>query len=439
VNAAPEGTAFTLRAGVHRLQQFTPKSGQSFTGETGAVLSGARVLTDWTRDGSLWVHGGQTEQGEVRLAQSCDLGHLRCANPEDLFVDDSVLEHVGTLAEVRPGTWFFDYDADRVYMADDPTGKRVELSVLPYAAFSDASGITVQHLTIEKYAVPAQLGALGYRGPGPGWVIRDNEIRWNHGAGIRIADGMQIIGNVIHHQRQLGIGGSGNDVVVDGNEIAFNNTAHFGGGQFSECGGTKFVFTGNLRVTGNNVHHNHCNGLWTDANNRSPDIERNTVVGNDCNGIIEEVGYNAIIRDNIVRGNGFSCTLGGVATTPAGINISSSPNAEVSGNLVEDNANGITGVESERPSPVPPPGLGPHDVVNLFVHDNTIRQTDAGRAAGLTDNDRRANPYSAAANNRWTSNTYFVGPATRWRWAPNADLEQTQWRAAGQDSASVFN
>jgi len=65
VDAAPEGTAFQLRAGLYRLQQFSPKAGQSFTGEVGAVLVGARLLTEWAREGSFWVHAGQTEQGEV--------------------------------------------------------------------------------------------------------------------------------------------------------------------------------------------------------------------------------------------------------------------------------------------------------------------------------------------------------------------------------------
>jgi hypothetical protein len=377
--------------------------------------------------------------GQVRLAVSCESGHPRCGNPEDLFLDNSMLEHVGTLAEVRPGTWYFDYDADRVYMADDPTGKTVEISVLPYAVYSEASGITLQNLTIEKYAVPAQLGAVGYGGPGEAWVVRNNEIRWNHGAGIRIGSGMQIVDNVIHHQGQLGVGGAGSDVVVRGNEIAYNNTAHFGGGRFSECGGTKFVFTTGLLVADNRVHHNHCNGLWTDVNNRGAVIEHNTVEDNDCNGVIEEVGYGTIIRDNVIRANGLSCTLGSVATTPAGINITNSRDAEVSGNLVENNKNGITGVESERSTPAPPPGLGSHDVVNFFVHDNTIRQTDAGCAAGVTDHDRQADPYSAAANNRWEGNTYFVGPMTRWVWSRNADLGRSEWQAAGQDSASVFH
>ena len=63
VNAAPEGTAFRLRSGIYRLQQLVPKTGQTFTGEPGAILSGARLLTDWSQEGAYWVHAGQTQEG----------------------------------------------------------------------------------------------------------------------------------------------------------------------------------------------------------------------------------------------------------------------------------------------------------------------------------------------------------------------------------------
>jgi hypothetical protein len=81
---------------------------------------------------------------------------------------------------------------------------------------------------------------------------------------------------------------------------------------------------------------------------------------------------------------------------------------------------------------------GVYNLTNLSVHDNTVRQTDGGRAAGVTDADPNADPYSAAANNRWSRNTYLVGTSTRWRWASNQDVSRSQWTAAGQDSASVF-
>ena len=39
VTTMPAGTAFRLHAGVHRLQSITPRDGDTFTGEAGAILS----------------------------------------------------------------------------------------------------------------------------------------------------------------------------------------------------------------------------------------------------------------------------------------------------------------------------------------------------------------------------------------------------------------
>jgi parallel beta-helix repeat protein len=43
VTAAPGGTAFTIKAGVHRSQRVTPKSGNTFAGEPGAILDGEGI------------------------------------------------------------------------------------------------------------------------------------------------------------------------------------------------------------------------------------------------------------------------------------------------------------------------------------------------------------------------------------------------------------
>jgi parallel beta-helix repeat protein len=43
VDAAPPGTEFTIKAGIHRSQRVTPKSGNTFTGEPGAILDGEGV------------------------------------------------------------------------------------------------------------------------------------------------------------------------------------------------------------------------------------------------------------------------------------------------------------------------------------------------------------------------------------------------------------
>jgi hypothetical protein len=435
VDAAPEGTAFRLRPGVYRLQQFSPKAGQSFSGDTGAVLSGARLLTEWVQEGGYWMHPGQTQEGEVRLASSCEATRPACALPEELFVDDSVLERVTSLAAVKPGAWYFDYAADKVYMSDLPMGRRVEISTLPWAIFSLAPDVTVETLIVEKYASPAQTGAIGYTGVGPGWTVRANEVRWNHGVGIRVASGMRVLENVVHHQGQLGIGGSGRQVQVEDNEIAYNNTAGFGPGVQAEAGATKFVATDSLVVRGNFSHHNHGPGLWTDIDNVNTLYENNRVEDNDWRGIFHEISFAAVIRNNIVRRNGLHFPGTVFPFEGAGILISNSSNVEVYGNTVEDNLNGIMAREEQRGSG----NLGPYHTTNFSVHDNAVRQTDAGHAAGIASSDPTTNPYAPAANNRWDRNTYLVGPETRWRWAPNEDISLPAWQAAGQDSGSVFN
>jgi parallel beta-helix repeat protein len=432
VDAFPAGTAFLLKAGVHRLQEVSPKAGNRFVGEPGTILSGAALLTEFEREGGFWTVSGRTEEGEIRLPNSCQAAFPRCTHPEQLFIDDVLLEHVASRAAVRPGTWHFDYRANKIYFADNPTGRKVELSVSRYAFYSRASNVTVEDLVVEKYASPTQRGAIGYSGPGSGWTIRGNEVRWNHGAGIRPGNGMRILSNKVHHQGQIGIAGSGAAVLVEDNEIAHNNMSGFGPGREGEAGGTKFTFTRDLVVRRNYSHHNHGPGLWTDLNNVDCLYEDNRVEDNDWRGIFHEVSYACVIRNNIVRRNGFAIPGPASAVDGAGILVSSSRDTEIVGNIVEDNRNGIAGQDTDRPTPTPPAGQGAHDLVNLWVHHNSVRQTDAGRAGGVLDLDPGADPFAAAANNRWAGNTYTAGAATRWRWA-QGDMPLSQWRTLGHE------
>ena len=91
VNAAPFGTTFILKAGVHRLQSIVPRSGNTFVGEPGAVLSGASLLTNFVRSGSYWIAADQTQEGARSGGVSdgvCRSTAPQCGYPEDLFIDD---------------------------------------------------------------------------------------------------------------------------------------------------------------------------------------------------------------------------------------------------------------------------------------------------------------------------------------------------------------
>lgn len=426
VNSHPPGTIFYVKAGVHRLQQVTPRSGNTFLGERGAILSGAALLTAFSREGAYWVVSGQTQEGHV--AGVCIAERPRCGHPEDLFIDDVPLIHASTLADVGLGKWFFDYSADRIYLADDPAGHKVETSVATYSFGGAIRDVTISGLVIEKYANPAQRGAID-GSTSASWVVRDNDVRLNHGIGIRTGDGMTVSGNRVHHQGQLGIGGGGTDVVVENNEIAYNNTAGFSSSW--EAGGTKFAYTTRLIVRGNHAHDNNGAGLWTDINNINTLYENNTVRDNGGAGIFHEISYAAMIRNNVVVHNGWASA--NYATWPegSGILVNSSSDVEVVGNTLADNANGVAAIQSARGD-----GLhGPYVVQNLYVHDNTITQRTGVTGVVQTVGD---DAVFAQRNNRFERNTYHLGSnSTPFVWL-DRPRTAAEWRAYGHDIDGSF-
>src|SRR6185369_5012141 len=155
VDANGPGTTFVLKAGVHRMQTIRPKSNDTFLGEAGTVLSGSRVLTSFGRSGSYWVASGQTQQGVNNFGE-CSSGYPLCTFPEELFIDGVALQHVGSLGEVGPGKFYFDYGADQIYFANDPTGHQVEASVTTTAFQPTADYVTISGLTIRGYSNLAQ-------------------------------------------------------------------------------------------------------------------------------------------------------------------------------------------------------------------------------------------------------------------------------------------
>lgn len=133
VASQPPGTTFHLTAGVYRLQQIEPQDGDIFTGETATILSGASVLSQFQSVGTLWVASNQTQKGQATGA--CAPGFDACMYPEDLFFDDEPLHRVATRAEVKAGSWFFDYAHQQIVFADNPSGHLVETSVARSAFF----------------------------------------------------------------------------------------------------------------------------------------------------------------------------------------------------------------------------------------------------------------------------------------------------------------
>lgn len=425
IDGAPDGSTFYIRAGVHRMQRFRPKPGNVIIGEPGAVLNGSRLLTGWSQDGGQWWVGGQTQDGGRH--GRCESSAPRCSHGEDLFIDNVRLDHVDSRSQVGPGRWFFDYGADRIYIGDNPSGRTVETSVTAGAIVGNSPNVTITGLIVEKYANLAQHGAIDNRynnsdAGGDNWVISGNEVRLNHGVGIKVGKNARVERNNIHHNGQLGVGAVGSGSLFEGNEIAYNGDIPYEVDW--ERGATKFAETTNVQLINNYVHHNYGPGLWADLNCKDMLFADNTIVGNSKAGIYYEISYDAVIRDNYLEGNGlaFDPWLWG-----GGIVISSSPNVEIYGNTVVNNGDGIGAVEQDRSSD--PARYGPLQIRNLYVHDNNVTMSQ-----GLTGvaQDHGNNAIFSSQNNRFENNTYNIGSGNFFEW-DNGQRTYDAWLAYGLD------
>ena len=411
VSSAKPGTAFVLGTGVHRFESVVPKDGDSFYGQPGAVLSGARVLS-FTKDGTRWVATGQTQQG--RAAGECRSDSPACQLPEDLFIDNVMLTRVTSLDRLTTGTWFFDHAAGRVMLADDPTGKTVETSVTPTAFTGGARNVSIRGLTIEKYATPGQVGTIN-GDSGIGWVVEGNEIRFNHGTGVILSDNGRIADNYIHHNGQQGVGGHGANLLVEHNEIALNNTAGFD--EFWSAGGGKFAFAVGLTLRANFVHDNAGYGLWADIDCKDVTFEGNWLQANSQAGILYEISKSGMIHDNRSIGNGAQ-----------GIYVNSSSNVTIAANWVESNGDGVWVLQENRGSGT----YGPRETTDLDVHDNVIKNSGRTGLVQHVGDDS----YFTSRNNRFQGNTYIGSGSLQWT---DQSLSPDAWRSYGLDTDGVFD
>jgi parallel beta-helix repeat protein len=299
-----------------------------------------------------------------------------------------------------------------------------------YGGSTGQHHVTVRGFVIEHFLNDWAVGPRAPVHPGWNWTVENNEIRRNERAGLVLGNGMIARDNYIHHNGQLGInGGPVSGVLIEGNQIAYNNTGSYSTG--IHAGGAKIIGSSagssNLVWRGNWVHHNTGHGLWMDYNVRNVTFEDNLIEDNTGIGIFHEVSWDAIIRHNVIRNNaamyvGKSCYHG------AQIQVLNSQNVEIYGNTVRstDGSNGICAVDIDRPATAP----ASTKVANLFVYDNEVRM----RLSGSTGMVGRAAAYGTTANNRFVHNTYYVATMTSRQWAWSTyPVAWNPWNDFGND------
>ena len=467
VASNPAGTKFVIHPGTYRVDTIKPKTGDSFIGATScappktscpAILNGSVLLTSFEKTGTYYYATGQNQNNTVtEPSTKCQpmnpgypLAYPGCVYPEDLFFDNRPLVHVLSLSLVGPGTWYFDYASKTVYFYDNPSGHKVEASVTPSAfAYGPANNVTIQGLTIEKYATPIMGGAvggspIGYFGSttkGANWVIKDNDIRLNHANGVVLNFGWQVLHNFIHHNGDIGIAGgigggnpdgsgtASSNVLVEGNEIAYNNFAHVS--PHYGAGGGKILFTHNIVFRGNYSHNNEGSGFHDDTANYGALYDNNISADNTEQGIFHELSFNATMRNNKLLRNGYIHPNGSFWLYGADLLSSTSRDVEAYCNTVEISArggNGLNILTQPRSNEIPSQGNRYHH--NTVIFDGNSGMVGAGR--GSKTDPAEVNFFRL---NSFDYNSYHLPDLGRKAFAWN-DKNNTfaEFQAAGQDT-----
>jgi hypothetical protein len=434
INSNPGGTTFCLQPGVYRLSgPLSPQSGDVIDGAgRQAVLNGAKVITGWQQSGSAWVASGYlpTPYTDSNYDPCEDQNNNHCKLDEWAFRDNNHLNRVMSVSAVGPGTFYTDYNNNLVYVGDNPSGHNLEISSARQAIEVAAANVTIRNLTVEKFASPAQRGAVVANADST--TITNDEFRFNHGAGLYdYGNNLHVTASRMHDNGMVGIGAFNvSGLVVTGNELDHNNTDGFWIND-GENGGFKSTNSSGEDIENNNAHDNVGMGLWFDISDNHDTIKGNTTAHNAADGIRYEISGPALITQNTVTGNGFNRgrTQGGANNLyyGAGLTDSNGQGVEISYNTLSGNDNGIGLVEQSRGGP---------NLTNTNVHDNTITMTSGvtGLQQSVSDNS-----YFTSQGNSFTHNTYHLNPTTGtfFAWL-NQVIPSTQWVAGGQDTTGTF-
>ncbi|MEM8552142.1 MAG: right-handed parallel beta-helix repeat-containing protein [Pseudomonadota bacterium] len=429
VAQAPTGAVFHFEPGVHRiLVPIEPKDGQIFTSDGDAILTGARVVSGILRRGERFIALGQTQRGQRYSTGEAAPGAVRPGFPETAFVDGQRLRPVAALKDLRPGTFYFDYETQTISFGEDVTARKVEAGTSPAAFRSTARGVTISNLTIEQFSAPVQRGAIQ---GGEAWTVEHTLIRNNFGVGVTVKGGSRLYRNAVCGNGQLGIGGNGADITVEANFL-HRNGGWAGIDPLWEGGGAKFSKTNNLTLRYNLVTHNIGPGLWTDIDNVMTLYERNTVMDNLHAGILHEISYAAVIQSNILLRNGAAHRdedwLWG-----AQVQLQNSEGVVVKGNTIgmRDRRNGVALIQQDRGSG---PGGAYRTVSNTVVENVFIGDKDPGATGAIADHNEHG---LLTGNNTFDRNVYYLPDGGHWWWgAESGDSFLAYQTASGQDVRS---
>ena len=354
INRASSGATIVLRRGTYHEEVVIP-AGKRLTiqryGTETVWLDGSVRVTDWQRSGDVWYRSRWTAAfnssptytwnapDDTRVNwRFVDPRYPMAAKPDQVWFDSRAQRQVGSLSQVRPGTFYVDYAADRLYVGSNPSGRSVRASTIAKAMSIRARGTIIRGLRVHRYApsVP-HLGAVTVEAPDV--TIERSQFEDNATTGLSVVAHRASLRRVAARRNGL-LGIHAN--LADGLRlrkvnVESNNTERFH--HAPSAGGMKIGRTRGVRVRGSNFLNNNGTGFWADVS--VYDIMLNNVrsIDNRSHGVSLEISTKALVVDSVFLRN-----------REDGIKVNNTSRVEIWNSTFRGNGRSINVVQDPRNS-----------------------------------------------------------------------------------------
>ena len=250
------------------------------------------------------------------------------SDPQLAVVNGTQIPQKKTLAELstNPSSFYYDWDAETIYINKDPNTNNVELSKRKeIAVFAGATtfqwkGIGVKYFASSPLRPIIYAGLGGAQNPNGGELIVENSVFSENAAGTIGISGPKLRSavrrSVFANNGYSGFGANGfassnpgapNSLVIDGSIFNNNNKANMDVACGGSCGAAAVKLNNMTGYTvKNSIFENtqgRGGGLWCDIDCSSAVMVNNIVRNNGGPGIFYEISSKGIIANNLVYDN----------------------------------------------------------------------------------------------------------------------------------------
>jgi parallel beta-helix repeat protein len=380
VDATTNKTTIVMRGGEYRdwnnfenkfLFQTKSLTLQAHPGES-PWFNGADVIpsTDWSVSNNIWSRRWETPDfcnpgkyylpvgnNEPPFSPNLTLAETWCGygdsfkgsanvagDPQSVFINDTKLAQVPSLSQLNSGSFYYDWFNKRMYIAQDPAGKKIEFSKRTQALVLSQGDYAIKGIGFKRYAsgglVPQgqtgnwTIGGAVYINSPRSSVVENTVFVDNSAIGLAYSqpknNASKITNSVFAYNGYAGLHANGSrggtnggrdDFTILSNVFNANNDQSFDINCVGACGAANVKLNNMVGfVAKDNVIANAKlggYGFWCDINCSDGVIVNNLVKNNAKVGIFYEISKDGTIASNVTVDNGQD----GIAVGSANTNV----------------------------------------------------------------------------------------------------------------------